>query len=246
VLPVSGQQGHNIDKVFSEGICDWFSGPCLLHAFDQLKKIKRDKKKALRIPVMDRYKDMGLIMAIGKIEANKIEIGDKVRIMPCGELATIAKILVDEEVVEIAKTGENVVVGLKGVSEDQLHGGYVLCDVDSYPPKVHTIQAQLQVLDLLEHKPLFSIGYQAVLHCHNLEVPCEVSGIPHKLHRKTGKRSRKPPAFLKDNEPGIVNLKLDHGVSVEEYTSYQQLGRFTLRDEGKTVAIGKILKVNHD
>jgi len=30
---------------------------------------------------------------------------------------------------------------------------------------------------------------------------------------------------------------------MEPFSEYPQLGRFTLRDEGKTVAIGKIIKV---
>jgi len=245
VLPVSGQMGLNVNESIPDGICDWYKGPCLLDAFDTLKKIKRDKKKPLRIPIMDRYKDMGLIMAIGKIEANFLQVGDKIRAMPSGETATVAKIIVDDEIVEIAKTGENVVVGLKGINEDQLCGGHVLCDVDEYTPKVSALSTQLQLLDLLEHKPLFSIGYRAVLHCHNLQVPCEVSVIPHKLHKKTGKKSKRPPPFLKSNEPGIVNLKLAHGICCEKYSEYQKLGRFTLRDEGKTVAIGKILDIFH-
>lgn len=30
---------------------------------------------------------------------------------------------------------------------------------------------------------------------------------------------------------------------IEKFTDYQQLGRFTLRDEGKTIAIGKVTKL---
>jgi len=32
-------------------------------------------------------------------------------------------------------------------------------------------------------------------------------------------------------------------VCVERFADYAQLGRFTLRDEGKTIAIGKITKL---
>lgn len=31
-------------------------------------------------------------------------------------------------------------------------------------------------------------------------------------------------------------------ISVEKYDSIAQMGRFTLRDEGQTIALGKILK----
>ena len=55
IIPVSGQAGINIKEGFEDGVCDWYKGPSLLSAFDNLKKIKWDKKSALRIPVMDRY-----------------------------------------------------------------------------------------------------------------------------------------------------------------------------------------------
>lgn len=32
-------------------------------------------------------------------------------------------------------------------------------------------------------------------------------------------------------------------VCIEKYDDYAQLGRFTLRDEGKTIAIGKVTKL---
>jgi len=243
VIPVSGQSGINIDEPFADGVCDWYEGPCLLQAFDTLKKIKRDKKSALRIPVMDRYKDMGCVMGIGKIESNKIYVGDKVTIMPRGVVADVAKLLVDDIAVEMAGTGENVVVGLKGISEEMLHGGDVICGLDEPCPKTDHIEVQLQLLELLPHKPLFSVGYSSVFHSHNLEVECECLEIPHILQKKTMRRSARPPAFLKNNDPGIVKLKLARPSCVETYEAYQQLGRFTLRDEGKTIAIGKVLKV---
>jgi len=246
VIPVSGQNGINIKERFDDGVCDWYKGPSLLEAFDKLKKVKRDKKSALRIPVMDRYKDMGCIMAIGKVEANKVYVGDKVRVMPSGAIADVHRLRVDEDEVQMAGTGENVVVGLKGITDADLHGGYILCAVDSYTPKASTVECQVQLLDLLPHKPLFSVGYSAVFHSHNLEVECECLSIPHVIQKKTGKKSRKPPKFLKGGDPGIVRFRLDHASCVETYDDYPQLGRFTLRDEGKTVALGKVLRINFD
>ena len=65
-----------------------------------------------------------------------------------------------------------MVVGLKGsnFSEDDIHGGYVICAEDQPCPRGVVIKVQLQTLDLLEHKPVFSIGYSSIFHCHNLAV----------------------------------------------------------------------------
>ena len=41
----------------------------------------------------------------------------------------------------------------------------------------------------------------------------------------------------------IARLETDGLICIERYEDYQQLGRFILRDEGKTVAMGKVLKL---
>lgn len=38
----------------------------------------------------------------------------------------------------------------------------------------------------------------------------------------------------------IAKIETTAPVCVEPYKEYSQLGRFTLRDEGKTVAMGKV------
>merc|ERR1719242_2053667 len=112
-VPLSGQLGLGVNSPLGK-VCPWYKGDCLLDTLDSLNKIKRDKKSPIRIPVMDRYKDMGCVIAIGKVESNKILVGDKLMCMPAGQIADVYKIMVDDVNVEMASTGENVVVALKG------------------------------------------------------------------------------------------------------------------------------------
>jgi hypothetical protein len=44
----------------------------------------------------------------------------------------------------------------------------------------------------------------------------------------------------------IALIETTQTVCLEKFTDYPQLGRFTLRDEGKTIAIGKVTKVRLD
>lgn len=41
----------------------------------------------------------------------------------------------------------------------------------------------------------------------------------------------------------IAVIETNEPVCVETYDDYPQLGRFTLRDQGTTIAIGKIVKI---
>lgn len=242
-IPVSSQKGINIVKPIHNEECPWYKEGTFISILDNLKKIKRDKKSYLRIPIMDRYRDMGMIMAIGKVESNFIQLGDNLLCMPNGQIGEVCKLMIDNEQVKIADTGENVLVGLKGISEKDIFGGSVLCELKNFCPKAIIVQSQIQLLQLISHKPIFSIGYQAIFHTHNLAIECTVLSIPHKIQKKTKKKSKRPVSFLKSNEPGIVEFKLSQPSCIEKFSTYPQLGRFTVRDEGKTIAIGKVIGV---
>jgi peptide chain release factor subunit 3 len=154
---------------------------------------------------------------------------------------TCVGLQIDEDEVEMAEPGENVVVKVKGVEEEDVHGGFVLSHIKK-PSKVGvSFNAQVAVLDLLEHKPLVTVGYSAILHIHSLSIPCSISGLLSTVDRKTGKK--KKPRFLRSGDIGVVRITVDESICVEAYKDFPQMGRFTLRDEGKTIGIGKVNKV---
>lgn len=63
------------------------------------------------------------------------------------------------------------------------------------------------------------------------------------IDKKTRKPLKKKPTFVKSG--AIVNVKLSFSapVCVDLFDSYPQLGRFTLRDKGKSIAVGKVIKI---
>lgn len=63
------------------------------------------------------------------------------------------------------------------------------------------------------------------------------------VDKKTGKKTRQAPKFVKQGQICIATLEAHGPICLETYAEYPQLGRFTLRDEGKTVAMGKVLKL---
>lgn len=66
----------------------------------------------------------------------------------------------------------------------------------------------------------------------------------HYFDKKTGRKSKKPPQFAKRGQKIVAQIEAAGLVCVERFKDYPQLGRFTLRDEGKTVAIGKVGRVH--
>ena len=52
--------------------------------------------------------------------------------------------------------------------------------------------------------------------------------------------------FLLTGQAIIAQLEATSSFPIERYEDYQQLGRFTLRDQGQTIAIGKVTKLIMD
>jgi peptide chain release factor subunit 3 len=192
------------------------------------------------IPITEKYKDMGTIV-VGKIESGKARKGQSVVIMPNKRTIEVSAVYNElEEEVTVGICGDNVRLRLKGIEEEECSTGFVLCDVSSPVKTTTTFEAQLLIL---EHKNIICAGYSAILHIHSCVEEISVSALLHVLEKKTGKRSKKAPQFVKKGQKVIARLETQGPICVETFDDYQQLGRFTLRDEGKTIAIGKVTKV---
>ena len=97
------------------------------------------------------------------------------------------------------------------------------------------------VVELLEHKSIFSAGYTAILHVHAAAEECSIVRLTALVDKKTGGRSKKAPMFVKSGAVVACVIEAEQSVCLEEFEKCPQLGRFTLRDEGKTIGIGKCL-----
>ena len=65
---------------------------------------------------------------------------------------TVTTIYRDEVEAQAARGGENLRLRLNGVDEDDIAAGFVICSRSAPVPCVTYFDAQLQILDLLEHK----------------------------------------------------------------------------------------------
>lgn len=129
---------------------------------------------------------------------------------------------------------------LKGVNDDEVMPGFVVCNKKAPVKTTKAFEAQLAVI---EHKNIICAGYTAVLHVHSVIEDISLTSLLHVLDKKTGKKSKRPPPFIKQGQKAVVKIETSGPICVEKFGDFSQLGRFTLRDEGKTVAIGKITKV---
>jgi len=92
-----------------------------------------------------------------------------------------------------------------------------------------------------DQEKIFSKGYKAVMHIHTIQAECEVDQILYQMDKKTKKKIQSP--IIKKFCDGALKIKLEKPICIEKFEDNITMGRFTLRDENKTIAIGKIMKL---
>jgi len=245
-LPISGYTGANIKDPIDPEACTWFHGQPLLTVLDELKPLDRLDEKELRIPVLDKYKESGKLHVLGKVESGVLKTGDTILSNPGSVIFKILQIQNDENVITVAKPGENVKLLVKGteVEEDSVIRGSIISPPSSPATVTADIVCQLVILQLLETKHIFTAGYQCVLHMHTAVEEVTVVRLLDQLDPKTGKSLQKLPKFVKEKAVVIAHFNLSKAICCEKFDDFQQLGRFSLRDEGKTIAFGKVLALH--
>jgi len=194
----------------------------------------------LMMPVSEKYKDMGTII-VGKIESGHLRKGDSLILMPNKDSVEVAAIYNElEEEVDRALCGDNIRIRLRGVDDEDISPGFVLTSPSKPIHAVRQFEAQLAIL---EHKNIICAGYSAVMHIHTLAEEVTLPALLHYFDKATGRKSKKPPQFAKKGQKIVALVETAQPVCVERFSDYPQLGRFTLRDEGRTIAIGKITKL---
>ncbi|KAL2940394.1 Eukaryotic peptide chain release factor GTP-binding subunit ERF3A [Bienertia sinuspersici] len=240
-LPISGLVGSNLKTKVDKSTCPWWNGPCLFEVLDTVEVLARDPNGPFRLPIIDKFKDLGTVV-MGKVESGSIREGDSLTVMPNRVNVKVVALYVDENKVRRADPGENLRVRLSGIEEEDILSGFVLSSISKPIVAVNEFIAQLQILELLDNA-IFTAGYKAVLHIHSVVEECEIVELMHQIDLKTRKPMKKKVLFVKNNAAVVCRVQVNNLICVEKFSDFPQLGRFTLRTEGKTVAVGKITEL---
>ncbi|KAL3274217.1 hypothetical protein HHI36_015629 [Cryptolaemus montrouzieri] len=238
-LPCSGQTGQGLKEQVDEKICSWYRGPAFIPFIDNLPSLNRKNDGPFIMPIVDKYKDMGTVL-MGKVESGECRKGQSLVIMPNRTPVTVDLLLSDDDEVAHVVPGENVKIKVKGVEEEDVSPGFVLCDAMS---PIHTGRVFDAQLVILEHKSIICAGYSAVMHIHCAAEEVTIKALICLVDKKTGDKSKTRPRFVKQDQVAIMRIECAGVICLEPFKSMPQMGRFTLRDENKTIAIGKVLKL---
>jgi len=230
-MPIAAQQTIGIKERIPKGIADWYDGPSLLEYLDGMKTLERKVNAPFMMPVNGKYRDMGTIVE-GKIESGVVKKSMSLIMMPNRNQVDVAAVYGEtEEEVVAAQCGDQVRLRLRGIEEEDILPGFVLCSPKRLVHCVAAFEAQIRVLEL---KSILSAGFNCVMHVHSAIEEVTFAALLHKLQKGTNRKSKVPPSHAKRGESIIARMEVIGGagaVCVERFEDYPQLGRFTLRDQ---------------
>ncbi|ORY62656.1 P-loop containing nucleoside triphosphate hydrolase protein [Pseudomassariella vexata] len=242
-MPIAAQQAMGIKDRVPKEKCPWYDGPSLLEYLDGMKALERKINAPFMMAVSGKYRDMGTMIE-GKIEAGVVKKGMSLVMMPNKDKVDVAALYGEtEEEVQIAQCGDQCRMRLRGIEEEDILPGFVICSPKRLVHNVSQFEAQIRILEL---KSILSAGFNCVMHVHSAVEEVTFAALLHKLQKGTGRKSKLPPTHAKKGDSIIARMQVAGGanaICMEKFEDYPQMGRFTLRDQGQTIAIGKITRL---
>lgn len=241
-IPVSGITGHNLKEKAPDSICSWYDGESLLDTLEHLRPPERLLSGSVKMPISEKHKEMGT-MVMGKLESGVIQLNDKLVMMPNRVEIIVDALQLEGSTAQAAEPGDVVRLRLKGIEEEDVRVGFVLCSPRDLVSYTRSFIAKIMIM---EHKSIICAGYSAVIHIHSAVEEFTVSKLLAELDKKTGKPRQKNPNFVKPGMKCLARLRTSQPICIEPYDVFPQLGRFMIRDEGKTIAVGTVLRLCED
>jgi elongation factor 1-alpha len=239
-IPINSYvDGENITK--KGGNMDWYKGPTLVEALNSLTPPTKMTDKPLRIPIQDVYTITGVgTVPVGRVETGVVKPNDKLVFQPSGATGEVKSVEMHHEQLPKAEPGDNVGINVRGIGKNDVRRGDVAGAASSPPTVADEFTAQIIVL---QHPTAITVGYTPVFHCHTAQVACTFTELVKKINPTTGEVVAENPDMLKTGDAAVVKLKPTKPLVVEKASDFPPLGRFAIRDMGKTVGAGMVTDV---
>lgn len=241
-IPCSGLSGENLAKAVSEPqLSAWYRGSTLVEQIDKFKTVTRQLDKPLRLTVGDVFKGMGAGFSVtGRVGAGSVQTGDKVQVMPYGEMATVKGVMLGDLSAMCAFAGDHVTLTLTGIDMTNVSLGSVVCDPANPIHCATRIRARVVLFNL--EIPVTK-GFMVVFHYQSITEPAVIKRLVSQLNKSSGEILKNKPKCLTKNSSAVIEIEFERPVCLELYKDFKDLGRFMLRYSGSTIAAGLVEEI---
>ncbi len=225
-IPASAKQGENVAR--RGEAMDWYKGPTLLEAFDQLEGEKLSTELPLRFSVQDIYRFDERRIIAGRIESGVLKVGDNLVFSPANKSSIVASI----ERWQAPPTGEAIAGDSVGITLSEqifVERGYVASHQNEAPIETNRFHADIFWMATqplrLEAPYTIRLGTQ--------ELKARVVSIDEVMDSSTLETTTEARTQVARNEVGRVTLQTRAALVMDNHDRIPSLGRFVIIDEGK-------------
>lgn len=228
-IPLSACIGDNVALPSSS--MPWYRGPTVLEALEAEPGRTESGAVAFRMPVQRVCRpNSGFRGLAGTVAAGRVRPGDKVRVFPADEVATVARIVTFDGDLEEAKRGDATTLVL---AEDvDASRGDLIADHASPPQESDQFACRLIWLDraalVPERQYLMKIGTGTAI--------AQVTKLKHRIN--VDSLEHVSASMLGLNEIGSCNIMLDRRVAFDPYREVRETGGFILIDRYTLATVG--------
>jgi sulfate adenylyltransferase subunit 1 len=236
-IPLSALDGDNV--VAASDKMPWYQGPTLIELLESLPVYDESHDEPFRFPVQlvarhNGHEANDFRGYMGRIEAGKVRIGDRLVVQPGGQSATVKDIVTLDGSLESAVVGQSVTLLLNEYLD--ISRGDMLAAAERPATLLKTVTADVC---WLSEEPL-DLRRKYWLKHTTRQVAARVTRIDTLLDINT--QEKRPADALKLNGIASIMLNVQQPLAADSYDAIRSTGSFILIDEvtHQTVAAGMI------
>lgn len=241
IVPVSALNGNNI--VDSDPGWAGYHGPSLLQILEQLPSTRAETDTPLSFPVqwVEKFSSStdtkkGRRVFWGRVATGQVTPGQRISVMPSGQVATVAQVL--DHARRPGAVGAGRSAGLVLDREVDVSRGDWLLAHDGDKPLFEATQKLTATVAWLDDEPLIEGRTYWAVHGHRW-VKARVSRISHRLDVHT--LARDAATQLETNAIGEIELALQAPIAQLPYHQSRALGALVLVDTASHKTAGAAL-----
>jgi len=228
-IPLSAVHGDNV--VARSARTAWYQGPALLEHLEGVEVDSALSRAPFRLPVQWVNRPNADFRGFaGQIVSGVVRPGDRVRVLPSGREAHVARIVTADGDLEAAVAGQSVTLTLG--SETDVSRGDVLAAGDAPPQVASQFEATLV---WLHEEPMLQ-GRSYLMKAGTRTAQATISPLKHKVNVNTLEHAAAEKLEL--NDIGVCELELDRAIAFEPYAENRALGGFILIDRLSNATVG--------
>jgi bifunctional enzyme CysN/CysC len=228
-IPVSALKNDNI--VAPSANMPWHAGPTLMQHLEAVEVEDRVRNAAFRMPVQwVNRPNQDFRGFTGQIASGHVAVGDRIRTLPSGKEAKIARIVTHDGDLPEATAGQSITLTLD--REIDISRG----DLLTTAAEPASVADQFQATVIWMHEDAMLPGRQYLMKIGARTVSATLATPKHKVNVNT--LEQLPARQLELNEIGVCSITVDRPIAFDAYTENRETGGFILIDKLSNDTVG--------